>query len=601
VPIPSQCILNVSSVIMVTDLINFAARFLNPFRLTGPIFDKELRVSSRRKRNYFLRFAYVLILTGFIAFAWIFLARIGGSASLVYQVSRMSETGKYITATIVWFQFIMIQLISIVMLSNAISDEIYHRTLGLLMTTPIGSFQIVIGKLFSKLLQLILLLAISLPLLAIIRVMGGVPWDYVVSSLCMTLTAAIFAGSVSMIFSITNRHSHSVIVRTVLICFLFYIGPPVVLQLVQFAYQVRIVSDATLFYVNPFIAMGFASQSMLSPASVGFALSWPLHCVIMLGLSALLLAFSTFCIRRVGLRQATGQAGIFLSRKERRKADGHLRPKTVLYGVSRRIRPVKGPPIIWKEMINLWIKNSRLRAVLVSILAVLILVFVYGYCAYADFLGREETHIAFISVFFFFALLRTATSAAISITSEKEAQTWPILLTTTLTERQIVFGKIIGSCLGGWAFWFLFVAHIMIFSLAGVVPTAAILPLALLIVSSMLLVSTVGVFFSSCFKRSSISATINLILFFSFTAPVCCPSPLPTYLVSPLFAAIMILGVTGGWSGIDKSFQQTGGVWEWFGAFLFSGFALFVLVVIYLSLALGAFAIAATNIRRRPL
>ena len=138
------------------------------------------------KKKLFLRFAYVLLLTAFIAFAWIFTARIGGSTSLVYQISRMPETGKYVTTTIIWFQFIIIQLIAIVMLSTAISDEIYNRTLGLLMTTPISSLQIVIGKLFSKLLQLVLLLAISLPLLAIIRVMGGVPWDYVVSSLCIT-------------------------------------------------------------------------------------------------------------------------------------------------------------------------------------------------------------------------------------------------------------------------------------------------------------------------------------------------------------------------------------------------------------------------------
>ncbi|MFC1792538.1 ABC transporter permease [Planctomycetota bacterium] len=586
---------------MITGLINYVARFLSPFRLTGPIFDKELRVSSRRKRNYFLRFAYVCLLTGFIAFAWIFLARIGGSTSVVYQVSRMSETGKYIIATIIWFQFITIQLIAIVMLSNAISDEIYHRTLGLLMTTPISSLQIVVGKLSSKLLQLVLLLAISMPLLAVVRVLGGVPWDYVVSSLCMTLTAAIFAGSVSLVFSITNRHSHSVIVRTVFVCFLFYIGPPVVVQLVQFAYQVRIVTEATLFYVNPFIAMGFASQSMLSPASVGLALSWPLHCIIMLGFSALLMAFSTFCIRRVGLRQATGQAGIFLSRKERRKADGKLRTKTVVYGVSRRTRPVKGPPIIWKEMINLWIKNSRLWAILTTILAVLILGVVYGYCAYADFLGRQEAHMVFILVYFFFGLLRTATYAATSITSEKEAQTWPILLTTPLTEKQIVFGKIISSCIGGWAFWFLLSAHVVVFSLAGCIPPAAILPLALLIVSSTLLVSAVGVFFSSCFKRNSISASVNLILFLGFTAPVCCPSPLPSFLVSPLFAAVMILGVTGGWSEIERPFQQTSSGWERFGAFLISGLALLVLAVIYLSLALGAFAIAVTNIRRRSI
>lgn len=588
---------------MINGLTNFVARFLSPLRLTGPIFEKELRVSSRRKRNYFLRFAYVLLLTAFISFTWFVTIKIGGSSSIIYQISRMSEAGKYITAVIVWFQFIAIQLIAIVMLSNAISDEIYHKTLGLLMTTPISSLQIIIGKISSKLLQLVLLLAISLPLLAIIRVMGGVPWDYVVSSLCMTLTAAIFAGAVSMVFSITSRHSHSVIVRTIFVCLLFYIGPPVVMHLVQFAYQVRIVSEATLFYVNPFIAMGFASECMLSPVSAGLALSWPLHCVIMLGISSLLLVFSALCVRKVGLRQATGQAGLFLSRKERRKADGTLKAKTVLPSTSGRIRPVKGPPVIWKEMVTLWTKSFQLGAgaVIATTLVVLVLIAAYGYCAYVHLFGHEATHVVFILVYFFFGLLRTASFAATSITSEKEAQTWPILLTTPLSEKKIVFGKIIGSCLGGWAFWLLLVGHIIVFSLTGAVPPAAILPLALLIVSSMLLVSAIGVFFSSCFKRSSISATVNLILFFGFTTPLCCPSPLPTYLVSPLFAAVMILAVTGGWHEIERSFQQAGRGWGWFGTFLFSGLALLVLVAIYLSLALGAFAIAVTNIRRGSL
>jgi ABC-type transport system involved in multi-copper enzyme maturation permease subunit len=583
---------------MIAALTNFVTQTLNLSRFTGPVFDKELRVSSRRKRNYFLRFAYVCLLTGFIAFVWFVTLRIGGSTSATYQVSRMSIIGKYVTTTIVWFQFIAIQLIAIVMLSNAISDEIYHRTLGLLMTTPVTSLQIVIGKLSSKLLQLVLLLAISLPLLAIVRVMGGVPWDYVVSSLCITLTAAIFAGSVSLFFSISNRQSHSVIVRTVLVCFLFYIIPLIVMHLLQFAYKVRL----SLYYVNPFMAMRYAvTRNMLIPTSAAPIISWPLHCVFMLGLSALLLVVSAFCIRKVGLRQATGQAGIFLSRRERRIADKKLKTGNDSYAVSRRIRLVKGPPIIWKEIINLWIKNSRMGAILTTTLAVLILIVAYGYCAYKDLFGHQETHIAFIIIYFFFGLLRTATSSATCITTEKEARTWPILLTTPLTEKQIVFEKIVGSCLAGWAFWFLLAAHLVVFSLAGFISPAAILPLALLIISSMLLVSAVGVFFSSCFNRSSISASVNLILFLGFTAPICCPMPIPVFLVSPLFAAIVILGVTHGWHDIEGPFRHIGSEWGWFGTFLISWLALVVLVVIYLSLALGAFAIAVTNIRRRLL
>jgi hypothetical protein len=41
-------------------------RTFNPLRLAGPIFDKELRVASRRRRTYVLRFVYVGVLTLFV-------------------------------------------------------------------------------------------------------------------------------------------------------------------------------------------------------------------------------------------------------------------------------------------------------------------------------------------------------------------------------------------------------------------------------------------------------------------------------------------------------------------------------------------------------
>ena len=145
--------------------------------LTGPIFDKEMRVSSRRRRNYLLRFIYIGSFTFMVAVLWmdrVAHTTVPGYTS-VYQVSRMAAVGQEIVTAILWFQFLTCQVIAIVMLSTSISDEIYKRTLGALMTTPIGSFQIVAGKLTSKLLQIVLLLAISLPMLAVVRVFGGVP------------------------------------------------------------------------------------------------------------------------------------------------------------------------------------------------------------------------------------------------------------------------------------------------------------------------------------------------------------------------------------------------------------------------------------------
>jgi ABC-2 type transport system permease protein len=199
---------------MTTALTGFFSKLVNPAWLTGPIFDKELRVSSRRRRNYIVRFAYLLLLTVFVVIVWLATVELQPQGA-AYQTSRMSVAGMAIVGTIILFQFLALQLIAVIMLSTAISDEIYNRTLGVLMTTPVTSFQIVMGKLFSRLLQLILLLAISLPLLAVVRVFGGVPWRYLVSSLCITLTAVIFAGSLSLYFSIGNPRAYVVILKTV--------------------------------------------------------------------------------------------------------------------------------------------------------------------------------------------------------------------------------------------------------------------------------------------------------------------------------------------------------------------------------------------------
>ncbi|MGD8500038.1 MAG: hypothetical protein PVJ86_05295, partial [Phycisphaerales bacterium] len=289
---------------MTAALLGFFGRLFRLSWLTGPIFDKELRVSSRRRRNYVLRFAYLVLLSCFLVLVWIEEVRYSGSA--VYRISRMARAGQTIIACTVWFQFCVTQVVAVIMLSTSISDEIYNRTLGLLMTTPINSFQIVMGKLFSKLLQLILLLAISLPLLAIVRVFGGVPWGYVTSSLCITLTTVIFVGSLSLFFSIFSRRAYIVIiVTTVTIGILFAFIPLLAFMLWHTMDLRAMISEKTLFAVlfapNPYCSMFSNTMVMMEPrAAAGMpALFWPLHCGIMLAASAVVLSVSVIKVRKV--------------------------------------------------------------------------------------------------------------------------------------------------------------------------------------------------------------------------------------------------------------------------------------------------------------
>ena len=50
--------------------VNSILSWLRPSRLTGPLFDKELRVLSRRRRTYAVRVAYLAALALFVGVKW---------------------------------------------------------------------------------------------------------------------------------------------------------------------------------------------------------------------------------------------------------------------------------------------------------------------------------------------------------------------------------------------------------------------------------------------------------------------------------------------------------------------------------------------------
>ena len=506
---------------MPTALIRFVSHFLSLSWLTGPIFDKELRVSSRRRRNYALRFAYIALLTIFLALVWLQEVRYGGSA--VYRVSRMALTGQIIIMFIVWFQFGATQLLAIIMLSTSISDEIYNRTLGLLMTTPINSFQIVMGKLFSKLLQLILFLAISLPLLAIVRVFGGVPWDYVISSLCVTLTAVIFVGSVSLFFSIFSRRAYVVIILTILTYGVLFGLLPYLTGMGWHAitgHWPKARLTEAIFYPNPCGIMAFHTAGMMNPRGIGGplgGLSWPPHCGIMLAASAVVLFMSVGMVRKVALRQAAG--GLTSWRRRRARKNSSLE-SAVCEGSAvglaipdaRRIRRINGSPTIWRELRTPLFGGNKIAASVVVFVSLLVLFVTYYLWHAENDLHREEVHMMYAAIFTGLGVLFTIILPATCITSEKESRSWPLLLATTLSDWQIIFGKFIGVLRRCYLIWLFLFGHLIIFILAGIIQPIALVQMAILVAWTVAFLCGTGLYFSSRLKHTTAAVIANFAL-----------------------------------------------------------------------------------------
>ncbi|MBN1974480.1 MAG: ABC transporter permease subunit [Sedimentisphaerales bacterium] len=439
---------------MKAESINLFLDFFNPARIFGPIFDKELRVSSRRKRNYLLRSAYIILLAVFILFMWLSVIGAGSKSSAIFQASRSSQIGKNAIIAIVWFQFIASQILAIVMLSSSISDEIRTGTLNVLMTTPVSSFKIVTGKLLSKLLQVLLLLAMSLPLLAIMRVFGGIPWNYVVFGLFITLTSVIFAGSLSLFLSIFNRYPYRVII-------LIFVGYFFIFGLLPFLCTQLSFSNsevlAIFVNVNPFLAMVAAAEQ--KPAN---SINILIHCMIMLSASAVLLVFSIWKVRSAAfrdmiVRRKNIESKVLIKdvedseRKHYYEYSDYIRK---VYGIpiiwkerycgneySERIIRVIGNPIVWKENYGYFFGKGKIDKI--------VTITIYLLCIFGIMLLlvlRNRLSIVMLSFtisgLYLILMLRLAISIAGSIAGEKEARTLPILLVTPLEDKDIILSKV---------------------------------------------------------------------------------------------------------------------------------------------------------------
>jgi ABC-type transport system involved in multi-copper enzyme maturation permease subunit len=490
-------------------LVVWPLRFLHTAGLAGPIFDKELRVASRRRRNYALRFVYVVTLLLFIATVWIDTVRFRGLTAV--QQTQMEMAAKRLTVGIVWFQFLAAQIVAVITMSTAISDEVYGRTLGVLMTTPLSSFQVVMGKLFSRLLQILLLVATTLPLLAVIRVLGGIPWNYLLWSLLTTWVAVVFAGSVSLFFSALCRRAYAVIIAGALsIGFVFAFVP--FLTLIILSRQGFDDDFLLLFrYVNPYVLLTYCTDYMLSPArGAAVPTASLIVCSVFLLLGSVgLLHASVRLVYQVALRHATGEMTFldYLCRRrptDRADEQGKMRD----HGVRR----VVGPPMIWKELTCALSRRQRLAARLAVGTEILLVLIAYTFPPMMEVVSYEGVHVLYLWFFLGLGALFTLSVSATVISSERESGAWPLLLVAPLRDRDILVGKSVGVLRRCGPIWLPLLAYIVAFTLADCFRPLAIVQMAAVMVSVIVFLSATGFYFGSRCKRTAEAVTANLVL-----------------------------------------------------------------------------------------
>lgn len=478
----------------------------NPIDLAGPIVDKELRVAAGRKRYYFLRTLYIAILTLFLASVWFSHVGVSPVRAGALRAADMSSAGRMTIITIVSFQFITLPILAVVLLSNSVSDEIRQGTLAVLMTTPINALQIVVGKLFGRLLVLVLLLAISFPLLSIVRVFGGVPWTFVLAGVFLTFTTSMLGGSLSLLASISIRQAYRSTILVILILVFLFLAAIAIHTWNTVGGPPKWLKEMTGFlrFLNPY-AIFYGVSSTLLPGGGGPQImnGWFGHCLFMVFLSSGIALLATIRLRKVMLTEAFGGEKNSLRRWFR------LDRKTFIE--RRAIRPIRGECVIWKEL-----QRIRPRTIQPFLFYGAMALFIYTITILVP--GRivlsKTFHSWFAGILVLTGLIRTASLAAGSVASEREGRCWPLLLTTLLDEKQIIRGKVVAILIDTAPLWIWLFLHTVLFTAIGVLDPLAPFGLLLTIPPGILFFIGLGMYFGTRLK------TVTGAVAVTFAAPI---------------------------------------------------------------------------------
>jgi ABC-type transport system involved in multi-copper enzyme maturation permease subunit len=492
---------------------------LSPF---GPIFGKELRSASRRKRNYLLRVCYLGALLLFLLLAYsITQENYGGPRGPSARMQQQEQLGQLFFAFFSMFCVCAMALIGPVLTSTAINEERLHKTFHVLLMTPITTWQIVTGKLFSRLLTALTLIGLSLPVLALVRLLGGVELQQMFGVVALCATVALASAALGLMLSVLVSRAYGVILLAYLIGGVVYGFVPMLIFSYAAAFGARGTMPwlTTIANYNPFFCCGMiaAGQSRI------FSAQWVPCVLVHLALTGVLLALSALLVRRLARREGDATAALTpavpmpveVAPESETPPPASPMPMPAISppapATRRTNRDVSDNPVLWREL-RRPLMVSRLQRVggTFIILSLLALTYLAAWANKA--LDDNDTQIGFSIVFCGLVMLVACVISATAIAQEKEGDTWTVLLASPLSGADIVWGKALGAARKMLWPVLMIVIHFAIFTLAGAIQWwAFFLAVGVIVMFNSVWLAT-GIYLSLRCKKVTLAIIINLAL-----------------------------------------------------------------------------------------
>ena len=225
---------------------------------------KELRGRMRGRRAFAIITIYLVLLGGFALMAERLVEANAVSGFGGTSAFASAQIGQGIFAALLMLMTLQVVFLASSATAGAISLEREKQTLELLIATPISSLAIVVGKLLSALVYVFLLIAASIPLMAVVFVYGGVGPEDVLRGYIVLVVTALGLGSFGLLCSSLVKRTTAATAITIFGVLAVTIGTIFVLGFWQAIgrfdengnreglFGVR--SPAILAYLNPFVA-----------------------------------------------------------------------------------------------------------------------------------------------------------------------------------------------------------------------------------------------------------------------------------------------------------------------------------------------------------
>ncbi|MBQ6621148.1 MAG: ABC transporter permease subunit [Thermoguttaceae bacterium] len=464
--------------------------------LIGPVFTREVTIAPRRDRTFVARAVYGGLLLLLISTAWLVMA----GTQLITDTGDFSRFGMNLFRLITPFQLVLMLFFSAVLSAGAVAQEKDRKTLLLLLLTRLSNSELVLGKLLASLLEVLLFLAISVPIFLMMALLGGISYPQIIKGLLVTLFGMLACGSVGSCVALWREKTFQAVSATVLILVLWLgfwqVTGYGVFGSRWFGCSTRTIAEAMSPWLGVFAAMKpvvvSSGASLFAPIYPSIAALSVITLLVNLLAIAFVRVWNPSREVRIGAapeedtwRKEAVEARLAREAQQRRSAatgiadvsnpyedlthnlfaqeaehpdkvssddqelidpaTGKMRMDPKISAAPGKVRPVWDNPIIWREIRT---KAYGRRALIIR--GVYFLLFVMSALAlHGVFAASASPMISQIAgpllPMLVLSMILVNAQAVTSLTSERDGGTFTLLLVSDISPKEFVWGKLGGT------------------------------------------------------------------------------------------------------------------------------------------------------------